>query len=291
MKIIALTSRSVTLELESSKAFYAPEEYTIYLNGQGIKSCSLNVFSLFSLEPETTYTVSVSGQEISIKTLGENAFFSVKSFGAKGDGVSDDTKAFYAAIGSLPCGGTLYVPQGTYLLSPVFLNDGITLWLDKGATLLGKSDRSEYPILPALQGGINLGTWQGEEADCFASLITAIGKSDVKIIGEGTIDCNAQSGDWYVNHRVKRIAWRPRGIFLNNCKDVVLQGITVKNTPSWNIHPYFCKGVTLCDLTLVNPPQMPTTDGIDPDCCEGVDIIGVRISVGDDCIAIKSGTL
>lgn len=291
MKIVALTSRSVTLELESSKAFYAPEEYTIYLNGQGIKSCSLNVFSLFSLEPETTYTVSASGQKISFKTLGESAFFSVKSFGAKGDGVSDDTKAFYAAIGSLPCGGTLYVPQGTYLLSPVFLIDGITLWLDKGATLLGKSDRSEYPILPALQGGINLGTWQGEEADCFASIITAIGKSNAKIIGEGTIDCNAQSGDWYVNHRVKRIAWRPRGVFLNNCKDVVLQGITVKNTPSWNIHPYFCRGVTLCDLTLVNPPQMPTTDGIDPDCCEGVDIVGVRISVGDDCIAIKSGTL
>lgn len=148
MKIIALTSRSVTLELENSKAFYATEEYTIYLNGQGIKSCLLNVFSLFSLEPETTYTVSVSGQEISFKTLGENAFFSVKSFGAKGDGVSDDTKAFYAAIGSLPCGGTLYVPQGTYLLSPVFLIDGITLWLDKGQPCSAKATGVNTPYSP-----------------------------------------------------------------------------------------------------------------------------------------------
>lgn len=291
MKIIAITSRSATLELENANAYYAPEEYTIYLNGEEVKTHSLNVFSLFNLLPDTTYTVVSCGQEISFKTLSESAFYSVKSFGATGDGITDDSKAFCAAIGALPYGGTLYVPAGTYLLSPVFLNDGITLWLDKGATLLGKSDRSEYPILPALENGVNLGTWQGEEADCFASLITAIGKNNVKIIGEGVIDCNAQSGDWYINHRVKRIAWRPRGVFFNNCQDVVLQGITVKNTPSWNIHPYFCKGVTLCDLTLLNPPHMPTTDGIDPDCCEGVDIVGVRISVGDDCIAIKSGTL
>ncbi|MGN0824411.1 MAG: glycoside hydrolase family 28 protein [Candidatus Coproplasma sp.] len=291
MKIILLTSRSVTLELENDNAYYSPEEYSVSLNGRAVKNCTTNVFSLFALEPDTTYAVKACGQEQTFKTLTESAYFNVKAFGAKGDGVCDDTKAFSAAIGCVPYGGTVFVPEGVYLISPVFLNDGVTLWLDKGATLLGKSDRSEYPILPALQGGKNLGTWQGEEADCFASLITAIGKSNVKIIGEGVIDCNAQAGDWYVNHRVKRIAWRPRGVFLNGCKDVALQGITVKNTPSWNIHPYFCNGVSLCDLTLINPPQMPTTDGIDPDCCCGVDIVGVRISVGDDCIAIKSGTL
>ena len=240
MKIVALTSRSVTLELENAKAYYAPEEYTILLNGKEVKTCSLNVFSFFGLQPDTTYSVIACGQELTFKTSGERALYSVKSFGAKGDGTTDDTKAFCAAIGSMPFGGTLYVPEGIYLLSPIFLNDGITLWLDKGATLLGKSDRSEYPVLHALEGGLNLGTWQGEEADCFASLITAIGKSGIKIIGEGVIDYNAQSGDWYVNHRVKRIAWRPRGVFLNNCKDVVLQGVIVKNTPSWNIHPYFC---------------------------------------------------
>lgn len=291
MKIILLTSRSATLELENDSAYYSPEEYFVLLNDKVVKNCTTNVFSLFGLEPDTTYTVKACGQEQTFTTLSESARFNVKSFGAKGDGVTDDTKAFSAAIGCVPYGGTVYVPEGTYLLSPLFLNDGITLWLDKGATLLGKSDRSDYPILPALQNDKNLGTWQGEEADCFASLITAVGKSNVKIIGEGVIDCNAQAGDWYVNHRVKRIAWRPRGVFLNACKDVALQGITVKNTPSWNIHPYFCCGVTLCDLKLINPPQMPTTDGIDPDCCSGVEIVGVNISVGDDCIAIKSGTL
>jgi polygalacturonase len=70
-----------------------------------------------------------------------------------------------------------------------------------------------------------------------------------------------------------------------------MQGVTVKNTPSWNVHPYFSSNVKLYDLILSNIPSMPTTDGIDPDTCDGVEIVGVNISVGDDCIAIKSGTI
>ena len=171
----------------------------------------------------------------------------------------------------------------------------MTLWLDKGATLLGHPDRNVYPtlsgIIPTPSGDINLGTWQGEEVTCFASLITAYSRTNLKIIGEGVIDGNATAGDWYVNHRVKRVAWRPRGVFFNRCKGVLMQGVTVTNTPSWNIHPYFSENIKLYDLTLTNPPSMPTTDGIDPDTCDGVEIAGVKISVGDDCIAIKSGTL
>lgn len=137
----------------------------------------------------------------------------------------------------------------------------------------------------------NYGTWQGEEAPCFASLITAVNCKNVAIAGEGVIDGNALSSDWYERHRVMRGAWRPRGVFFNRCKNVLMQGVTVRDTPSWNVHPYFCKGVKLYNLSLFNTPSMPTTDGIDPDCCEDVDIAGVHISVGDDCIAVKSGTL
>ncbi|MDE6373516.1 MAG: glycoside hydrolase family 28 protein, partial [Clostridia bacterium] len=235
------------------------------------------------------------GQTAEFETSAESALFNVRDFNASGDGKHDDTPAFTAAIACLPDGGTLYVPCGTYLISPLFLKSYMTLWLDSGATLLGKAERSAYPTLQGLiksgGGDVNLGTWQGEEATCFASLVTAYSRTDIKIIGEGVIDCNARSGDWYFNHRVKRVAWRPRGVFFNRCKGVLMQGVTVKNTPSWNIHPYFCENVKLYDLTLTNPPDMPTTDGIDPDTCDGVEIAGVNISVGDDCIAIKSGTL
>ena len=176
--------------------------------------------------------------------------------------------------------------HGQLLVAPLGGEDA-----GEGAVLLGRSEREVYPTLPGLIGDINLGTWQGEEVTCFASLLTAYDCKNITITGGGLADGNAPSGDWYVNHRVMRVAWRPRGAFFNRCSGVTMFGLTVRNTPSWNIHPYFCKDVGLYDLCLYNPSGMPTTDGIDPDTCDGVEIAGVKISVGDDCIAIKSGTI
>ncbi len=295
MKILTLTARSVTLELENTSAYYAPEAFSVCLNGQRVGEETRNVFSLFSLTPGTAYQVSAGGETVRFQTKEEAFCLNVRDFRAIGDAVHDDTPAFSAAIACLPENGTLYVPAGIYLLKPVFLKSGMTLYLEKGAVLLGHPDRNVYPILPGIvqykDTERNFGTWQGEEAPCFASLITAVGCRDLSVVGEGIIDCNAAAGDWYQNHRIMRIAWRPRGVFLNRCEDVVMQGITVRNTPSWNIHPYFCENVGLYDLKLENEPSMPTTDGIDPDTCVGVSIIGVDISVGDDCVAIKSGTI
>lgn len=294
MKVLATTARSACFELENERPYYADREFEILLDGKPVRQEKRNIFSLFSLSPDTEYTLSADGKEIQFKTEREEYLFNVLSFNALGDGVHDDTAAFTAAIGCMPQGSTLYVPKGTYLLKPLFLRSGMTLYLERGATLLGSAKRADYPVLPATIAGdreLNLGTWQGEEAPCFASLITAYSRTNIKITGEGVIDCNATAGDWYENHRVMRTAWRPRGVFLNNCKDVLLHGITVKNTPSWNIHPYFSSGVKLYDLTLENKPDMPTTDGIDADFCNGVEIAGVTVSVGDDCVAIKSGTL
>ncbi len=292
MKILALTARSATFELEKNKSpYYSQSKYEIKLNGKAVRSDDRNVFSLFSLEPDAEYEAEADGEKVKFKTLKEECFFNVSDFHAYGDGVHDDTGAFNAAINCIPENSTLYVPKGTYYVKPLFLKSGITLYLEKGATLFACPDRSEYPVLPALECGRNLGTWQGEEADCFASLITAYNCKNISVIGEGVINCNALAGDWYRNHRVKRVAWRPRGVFFNRCQNVLMQGVTVQDTPSWNIHPYFCKDIKLLDLYLKNIPSMPTTDGIDPDCCDGVEIAGVKISVGDDCIAIKSGTI
>ena len=294
MKILALTSRSITFELENDTPYYSEKQFKIKLNGKLVRTENRNVFSLFSLAPSTQYCTEIAGEKISFKTLEESCVFDVKSFGAKGDGIHDDTGAFTAAINCLPPRSTLYISGGIYFLKPVFIKSDITVYLDKDAVILGNPDRNEYPILPAFadgEKGVNLGTWQGEEADCFASIFYSYNQSGFAVIGEGTIDCNAPAGDWYQNHRIKRTAWRPRGMFFNRCSNILVQGITVKNTPSWNIHPYLCNDVKLYDLTLENPPSMPTTDGIDPDVCDTVDIAGVKISVGDDCIAIKSGTL
>lgn len=291
MKVLAVSCRSACFELESTSPYFAPSRFTIFLNGREVRSESRNVFSVFGLEPDFQYVLETCGQSVQFRTLPEKALFNIRSFNAYGDGVHDDTPAFTAAVACLPEGGTLYVPAGEYLLSPVFLKSGMTLYIEEGATLSGRSDRSYYSVLPGIIDGYNLGTWQGEEVSCFASLITAYDCENITITGGGVIDGNASSGDWYENHRVMRVAWRPRGVFFNRCKNITVFGLTVKETPSWNIHPYFCKDVKLYDLNLFNPAGMPTTDGIDPDTCDGVEIVGVKISVGDDCIAIKSGTL
>lgn len=72
---------------------------------------------------------------------------------------------------------------------------------------------------------------------------------------------------------------------------MTVQGITVRNSPSWNIHPYFSDHLRFFDLKVLNPKDSPNTDGLDPESCQDVEIAGVYFSLGDDCIAVKSGKI
>ena len=100
---------------------------------------------------------------------------------------------------------------------------------------------------------------------------------------------NAGNADWWKDAKIKRGAWRPRLVYLCGCENVTLQGIEVCNSPSWTIHPYYSDNINMLALKIRNPDNSPNTDGIDPESCSNVNIIGTDISVGDDCIAIKSG--
>lgn len=68
-----------------------------------------------------------------------------------------------------------------------------------------------------------------------------------------------------------------------------MSGLTVRNSPSWTIHPLDCAGAVFADLAIENPPDSPNTDGLNPESSTDIEIVGVRFSVGDDCIAIKAG--
>ena len=85
--------------------------------------------------------------------------------------------------------------------------------------------------------------------------------------------------------------FRPRLFFINHCRNVTLQGVTCCNSPSWTLHPYFSDELRFLDLTVKNPSDSPNTDGLDPESCKNVEILGVRFSLGDDCIAVKSGKI
>lgn len=300
--IIYLGQRSVTLELENDLPYYNDELYNVYVNDElYIEEGQVNIISIYDLLPNTNYKVDIKTKSlttsIEFTTKEEYVTLNVKRFGAKGDGISDDTPFIQTCINACPKNGRVYIPKGTYSVLPLFLKSNITIELAQDAHLIGNIDRTKYPILPGMtlltdeSDDYNLGSWEGNPLDCFASIITGIEVENVNIIGKGIIDGNAQNGDWWKDVRTKRIAWRPRGVFLVRCKNITFEGVTVCNTPSWNLHPYFSSNIRFIDMKLISPKDSPNTDGCDPESCDNVDIIGVHFSVGDDCIAIKSGKI
>jgi hypothetical protein len=76
---------------------------------------------------------------------------------------------------------------------------------------------------------------------------------------------------------------------LVDSKNVLVEGLTFKNSPMWTITPLACENVTISKITIQNPPDSPNTDGINPDSCRNVHISDCLVDVGDDCITIKSG--
>ena len=299
-KAILITSRSITLELDNN-SIVETDSYKLYVNDNLYLEGNKNVVSIFNLEQDYNHKIELVQNGNSyveyVHTKAEVVALNVNLFGAKGDGKTLNTNYIQAAILACPDNGRVYIPEGEYVTGPLFLRSNITIELAKGAHLIGDTDRTHYPVLPGMvytadeKDEYNLGSWEGNPLDTFASIITGINVQNVNIIGEGIIDGNAQNGDWWVDVRTKRIAWRPRGVFLNHCCNITLQGVTVTNTPSWNLHPYFSENLKFIDLKLVNPKNSPNTDGCDPESCKNVDIIGVYFSVGDDCIAIKSGKI
>lgn len=300
--ISAVFKHSAVLELENDTICFAEQEYSVSVNGTEVLRSRQNVICIRDLLPDTEYTIGISAAggttEKKLRTRAETALLDVRGFGAEGDGTADDTGALQAAILSCPEGGTVFFPAGTYLTRPLFQKSGTTLLLAEGAVIMGDPDRKHYPVLPGIlpypaaedgSGEYVLASWEGNPESSFASLITAIGIHDLDIEGSGVIDGNAAAGDWWQEPKLKRTAWRPNTVFLNRCTGVRMAGITVRNSPAWTIHPFYSDHIAFYSLEITNPPDSPNTDGIDPESCRDVLILGTRISVGDDCIAIKSG--
>ena len=294
---VFVSSTSACFEWQNDEAYYSPKEYTVYLDGVLVLRASTNVFSLFGLVPDREYTLSSDGESVAFRTRSESVAVSLKDFGAVGDGVTDDTEAIRTAINCLPRGGRLYIPSGTYLTAPISLKSHMTLELAEDATLLGIADRSRYPVIPGtvqnLNGGpeVHFGGWEGCADYMYQSLVFAEYAEDITIVGRGKIDGNGKAGGWWQDDMRRGPIKRPRLVFFNRCDGVRLHGIHALNSPCWNIHPYFSSNVDLLDISVTAPSNSPNTDAIDPEACDRVDIIGCKLSVGDDCIAIKSGKI
>lgn len=297
LEILFVSSTSACLELKSNTAYYAETKFSVLLNGEKYREFDTNVFSLFNLLPNTRYAVEVEGRgcKVEFVTDKESCCVDVRSFGAKGDGITDDTQAIQNAINCLPKKGRLYFGSGTYCSAPIVLKSNITIELDEGATLLGSTDEKRYPILPGevvdMRGNkLQFGTWEGNPSSMPQALVFGANISNVNIIGQGVIDGNAQNGNWWKNVKTRRIP-RPRLVFLNNCDHVNIHGVTGQNSASWQFHPFFSKYINFYEIKVNAPKDSPNTDGLDPESCDYVNIVGCAFSVGDDCIALKSGKI
>ncbi len=299
MKFHPLFVSSVTacFELEGTSPYYAEQPYDVALDGETVLTgVTTNVFSLFDLQPGTKHKVTVGKDSVTVATKPETACLSVRDFGAEGDVLHDDTVAIQAAINACPEGGRVKVPAGTYRIRPIVLKSHITLELRKGAVLRGDTTEDNYPILPGDVRDAHTGQkimvaiWEGEPRACHQSLLSAHYAHDVDIVGQGVLDGNALNSTWWENVKQRPIG-RPRLVFLNQCENITFHGITGRNSASWHFHPFFSKHIAFYDTAVEAPKDSPNTDGTDPECCDDVRYIGMRFSVGDDAIAIKSGKM
>ncbi len=207
------------------------------------------------------------------------------TYGAKADGVTKDTAAIQKAIDVCAAkgGGTVNLSMGTYVSAPIVLKSNITLQLDKGATLLGSPDHGDYPQ----HTEFNLSDLQ--------PLVSATHADNVAITGEGAIDGNGAS--WWAearsikDHGVLGSHPRPKLIILDHCNHVRIEGITIQNSPMWQLVPYYSDDVTIRNVRILAPQHSPNTDAIDPFSSSHVVIDHVYSDVGDDNVAIKSGPI
>jgi len=207
-----------------------------------------------------------------------------RTYGAKGNGVTKDTAAIQHAIDACAKrgGGTVLLTPGTYLSAPIVLKSNITLKLEKGATLLGSPDFNDYPQITEFRA-------PGRQA-----LVSAQHASNITIDGGGTINGNGMS--WWKMARSHKGSGnmgspytRPRLIVFDHCQHILLENVTVENSPMWQIVPYYSKDVTIRNVHVLAPQHSPNTDAIDPFSSSHVLIEHVLANVGDDDIAIKSG--
>ena len=298
MKALCITSRSCSVLLDPDGLYEAREKHVLMLDGEEIGEEYRSVTSLFDLEPDTEYTLesqtdSGKQEQITFRTKPETCLLNVKDFGAKGDGETEDTAMIQAAILSCPEGGSVLIPPGDYITGPIFLKSHLTLIIQDGAALRLLTDRKRFPILPGETpanneaGEVLLGMFEGCRTDGFASALTGIDLTDVAVIGEGEVDGRADQSDWWIRPKEQRIACRGNLLYTQRCRNMLIQGITFRNSPSWNLHPAFSENLDFIDIQVRAPWDSPNTDGFDPESCRNVRLLGAEISVGDDCIAKK----
>jgi polygalacturonase len=212
----------------------------------------------------------------------------VKSYGAKGDGTTKDTAAIQKAIDACAAGkggGTVVVPDGTFITAPILLKSNVTLHLEQAATLLGSPDMADYPTVTFARHSTR------------QALLSSVNAENISITGQGTIDGNGHVWwDYVKGVRDSGVLGtdhpRPMLVVFDHSKHIRMEGVTVQNSGFWQIVPYYSDDLAFHNIRVLAPKRnAPNTDAIDPFSSSNIVIDHVFASTGDDNVAIKSGEI
>jgi polygalacturonase len=221
--------------------------------------------------------------------------FVISEHGSIGDGKTLNTRAIQATIDRCATngGGAIVVPPGTFITGSIFLKQGVQLVIEKGGVLKGSQNTNDYPWIPTRIAGLEM-KWP-------AALVNADGVMGLQITGAGTIDGSGERWwreYWDVRNAAPgradphfKIA-RPRLVHIINSTNVLVRGVTLKDSAFWNLQLTYCEGVEVRDITVrapVKPIRAASSDGIDIDSSRNVLISGCDIECADDAICLKSG--
>jgi polygalacturonase len=246
--------------------------------------------------------------DISVPDFSASRRFPITDFGAAQGDQQKTSAAIAQAIAAAHAAGSgvVVVPEGVWPTAKIHLKSNVNLHVAKGATLLFSERPDDY--LPAV-----MTTWEGLECYNYSPLVYAYGCDNVAITGEGTLKAKLDVWKvWYARPKphmdalvalyhlaAKRVPveqrqmavgqanLRPQFVQFNRCRNVLVEDVSIVDSPFWVLHPYLSRDVVIRRVKV--RAHGHNNDGVDPEMSQNVLVEDCVFDQGDDAISVKSG--